>query len=254
MADPHTPPALASTRPLLRFPLPQLIVDRSPHPCPYLQGRTAVLPMRLPMRRLTASDLDACLADGDRRQGVLLYRPDCGSCQACIPIRLDVAVFQPSAAQRRAERVGRQRLSVTLGPPRADAERVALYNLHKRGRGLDEPDEEEASERDYAAFLVESCADTWELAYHLDGRLVGIAVFDRSAHALSAVYCCYDPSVRGISIGVFSVMLQVALCRQWGLQYLYLGYYVPGCKAMRYKASFAPNQQLRDGQWLTGTA
>lgn len=204
--------------------------------------------MRLPTRRLSQQDLDTCLAEGDRRQGVLLYRPQCGWCNACEPIRLDLQTFEPTRAQRRAERVGFQRLEVTLGPPQVDDDRVALYNLHKRERGLD-ADELDATTRDYAAFLVESCTESWELTYRLDGQLVGVAVFDRSASALSAVYCCYDPRYPGLSIGVFSVMVQVGLCRQWGLRYLYLGYFVQGCKAMRYKAGYTPHQRLVDGHW-----
>ena len=227
---------------------PYLVVDRTPHRCPYLPDQTAILPMRLPLAELTGTQFDACLARGDRRQGILLYRPDCGSCTACEAIRLDVKAFAPTKTQARMHKRGRARLRVEVGRPRVDAARVRLYNLHKRLRQL-EGGEGLATAADYSGFLAESCVDTWELSYWMGEQLVGVAIVDRGQTSLSAVYCCYDPEVPGISVGVFSVMETVALCRQWGLQWLYLGFYVAGCRAMRYKASYGPHLRLIAGQW-----
>lgn len=228
--------------------LPQLLVDASAHPCPYLANRTAILPMRLPLRRLTPAELDQCLARGDRRQGVLLYRPECPTCSDCTPIRLDMLTFAPSTAMKRAWRVGERQLTVTLDRPHLSAERVELYNKHRHLRHLDQG-EGDVSLGEYGNFLVDSCCDSWELTYRQEGRLVGTAIFDRAANALSAVYCCYDPTVPGLSIGVFSVLQQVELCRQWQLRWLYLGYWVPGSRAMQYKASYLPHELLISGLW-----
>jgi len=229
---------------------PHLVVDKTAHPCPYLPDRMAVLPMRLPLLPLDAEQFDRCLAAGDRRQGILLYRPQCPNCTACEPIRLDVQTFAPDRTQRRVLRVGQARLTMRLGRPVVDAERVALYNLHKHARGLDHG-EGTVTAADYAGFLAETCVDTFELSYWDGERLVGVAIVDRAAHSLSAVYCCYDPRVAGVSIGVFSVMTQVELCKAWGLRWLYLGFYVAGCRAMRYKGRYGPHQRLVDGRWAT---
>ena len=228
--------------------LPQLLVDASAHPCPYLLDRTAILPMRLPLRRLTPAEMDERLQRGDRRQGVLLYRPECPTCNDCTPIRLDIGTFVASKTMLRAWRVGGRRLTVALDRPQVNADRVELYNRHRRLRDLDQGDGE-VSAGEYGSFLVDSCCDSWELSYREEGRLVGIAIFDRAATSLSAVYCCYDPSVAGLSLGVFSVLQQVELCRQWQLRWLYLGYWVSNCRAMRYKATYLPHELLRDGQW-----
>lgn len=204
--------------------------------------------MRLPIRRLTAAEFDQCLLAGDRRQGLLLYRPACPDCNACVPIRLDLQEFSPTSSQRRARRVGERTLTVCLGRPSVDEARVSLYNLHKTSRGLDGGDPD-ITAAEYAAFLVETCVDSWELSYWVGSQLVGVAVFDRSEVALSAVYCHYDPRVQGLSIGTFSVMHQVSLGRQWGLRWLYLGYVVDACDAMRYKASYLPHERRVGGSW-----
>ncbi len=229
---------------------PQVVVDSAPHPCPYLDYRMATLPMRLPVRRVTSAEFSALLAQGDRRQGVLLYRPTCQGCSACTPIRLEIGQFEPSRQQLRAYTTGLRRLRVELQRPQVDAARVALYNQHRSLRGLDHGDEP-IGEPEYASFLVESCVDTWELSYHMGDTLVGIAIFDRAADALSAVYCHFQPNLPGLSVGVFSVMVQLELCRQWHLSYLYLGFVIDQSRAMRYKADYLPHQRLRDGKWQT---
>src|SRR5437762_10536556 len=83
---------------------PELVVYDEPGPCSYLNEQIWRLPLRLPVRPLTREEFGARLAAGDRRQGRLLYRTACPSCQACEPIRLDVERFEPDKTQRRVLR------------------------------------------------------------------------------------------------------------------------------------------------------
>ena len=83
----------------------------------------------------------------------------------------------------------------------------------------------------------------------LSGLLVGVAIADRAADALSAVYCFYDPSFARLSLGTYSVLKQIGALPQWGLRYLYLGLYVAGNRAMAYKARYLPHERLIDGTW-----
>jgi len=227
---------------------PELLVYDAPTRCPYLPGLTARLPLRLPVRRLTATEFAQRLSAGDRRQGVLLYRPDCGSCRACEALRIEVDTFRPSTTQRRVFRRGEAQLRTVIARPTLSAARVALYNRHKLERGLLVGDELLDAEG-YAQFLVETCADSLELSYYVGDTLVGVAITDRAADALSAVYCCFDPTYPTLSIGTYSILKQLALCRAWGLRYLYLGLFVVGCDAMAYKVRFLPHERLINGTW-----
>jgi arginine-tRNA-protein transferase len=101
----------------------------------------------------------------------------------------------------------------------------------------------------YVQFLVESCVDSIEFSYRLNGKLLGVAVADRAADALSAVYCYYDPRYSRFSPGVYSILKQIELCRQWGLRYLYLGLYVAGSHSMEYKSRYLPHERLVSGAW-----
>jgi arginine-tRNA-protein transferase len=228
---------------------PELVVHDELQPCPYLEGRVSRLPLRIPARGLERHELDQRLSRGDRRQGLFLYRPACPGCVACEPIRLDLAKFRPNRSQRRTLLRGDAEVSVELGEPVADQERVTLYNRHKSLRGLS-AGQGEVDVRSYREFLTMSCCDTIEIRYRLRGTLAGVAIVDRSSEALSAVYCYYDPAHEKLGLGTYSILKQLELCRMWGLRYLYLGLYIADSLHMRYKARFQPHERLLDGQWV----
>jgi arginyl-tRNA--protein-N-Asp/Glu arginylyltransferase len=227
---------------------PEWLIHDAPGPCVYLPEETAQLPLRLPTRRLNRVEFSRRLAEGDRRQGRLLYRPRCPTCRACEPIRIDVNEFRPNRTQRRVFRRGELAFRAEIGEPALTSEKVALYNRHKHVRNL-MAREEPMDEASYAHFLVETCTDTFEIRYYRQDQLVGISVTDRGADALSAVYFYFDPSFERLSPGTHSILQQIQLCRRWGLQYLYLGLYVAGCRSMAYKSSYLPHERLIAGEW-----
>lgn len=219
-------------------------------PCVYLPAETARLPLRLPERRLTRRELGRRLDAGDRRQGLLLYRPTCPTCRACEPIRVEVERFVPSRVQRRIRRRGDAAFAVEIGRPEASPERVALYNRHKLERDLDAGDGPLGLEG-YREVFATSCVETVEIRYRLARRLVAVAITDVADDALSAVYCYFDPDASRLSPGAYSILKQIELCREWGLRYLYLGLHVLGCDVMRYKTDYLPHERLVGGAWRT---
>lgn len=219
-------------------------------PCPYLEGHKARLPIRWPERQLTRSEFEQRLAAGDRRTGPFLYRTSCPGCTACEAIRVPIVDFQPRTTQRRVLRKGNELLSMTVAEPIVDAERVALYNRHKNERGLAQPDQPaHENEESYGAFLVDTCCETLELTYRCQDQLVAVAIVDRGLDSLSAVYTYYDPEFRAVSLGAYSILRQVELCREWNLGWLYLGYYVAECIHMSYKGLYCPHERLIGGSW-----
>lgn len=243
MASPHAnAPRIAEGTP------PELVVYDREQPCPYLPDRVSRLPLRLPSRPLTGGELDQRLSCGDRRQGFVLYRPRCPSCVACEPIRIRAREYELDRREQRIVRRGDERLTVVSGPPRVDRRRVEIYNLHKQGRNLRDGQPPIDAEG-YRDFLVATCCDTFELAFYYDKLLVGVSVVDRSDKAMSAVYTCYDPAFSGLSIGTYSILKQLSLCLNEGLDYLYLGLYIESSSKMAYKAAFLPHERRIDGEW-----
>jgi leucyl-tRNA---protein transferase len=238
-----------ATRISLHFPsLLEPVVYDAPEACPYLPGRTARLPLRLPVKRLSPHAFDQRLAQGDRRSGQYMYRPACPGCRACESLRIEVAHFQPNSTQRRTLRRGDDALEVRVAPPVVDAARVALFNKHRNERDLARR-EGDVDAAGYELFLVDTCCETLEFSFWREGVLIGAAISDRGAEAMSAVYCYFDPEHSRLSPGVYNVLKQIDLCREWGLRYLYLGFYVAGSAHMAYKAQYRPHQRLIDGRW-----
>jgi arginine-tRNA-protein transferase len=227
----------------------EIVVLDAPHPCAYLPGRTARLPYRHPLRRLTGEQLDERLAAGDRRSGVYLYRTQCAACQACEPMRLDLARFRPNATQRRTERRGNEILRVEIGPPAIDRLRLDLFNAHRDERGLSRG-EGPIDAGGYAELLTDTCCDTLELTCWHAGRLVACAIADAGRDALSAVHSFFDPGFAQLSLGTYCVLREAELCRRTGRRYLYLGFYVAASPHMSYKARFHPHQRRIGGEWV----
>lgn len=235
--------------PLLPGSPPELLVLDQLSACPYLEGRVARMPLRLPVRELSRKELDDRLAAGDRRQGAVLYRTQCPSCHACKPIRIPVRYFQNSRSLARVERRADRELRREIGPTTLDERRLVLYDLHKHGRGLGDA-RSNIQPQDYGEFLVQSCCETFEIRYFRGSELVGVAITDRGETALSAVYCAWDPACSGLSLGTYSILKQIELCREWGLEWLYLGLFIAESRAMRYKARFVPHERLIEGRWV----
>ena len=226
----------------------EVIAFDSPHPCSYLPGRTAVLPLRYQRGPVTPEEFDACLAAGDRRTGEFLYRTACPECRACEPIRLDLTRFSPNQTQRRELRKGNEILRVEIAAPVVDPKRIELYNRHQSVRGLSDG-EGKMDEDAYHEFLAASCCPTLEFSYYAGRDLVAVAIADAGATSLSAVYCYFDPHFSGVSLGTYSILRQVEFCRQTERRYLYLGFYIAQSPHMSYKARFHPHERLIRGQW-----
>jgi len=83
-----------------------------------------------------------------------------------------------------------------------------------------------------------------EWCYYLDDQLVAVGYVDRLPQAMSAIYFFYDPELRQRSLGTFNVLSIIEEARRIRIPYLYLGYFVAGCRSLEYKANFAPNQVI----------
>ena len=213
-----------------------VVVNDQPEPCVYLPGRTMRLPLRLPLLRPTREQFDVMLEQGDRRSGPVFYRPQCPACSACEAIRVSVSRFAATRSQRRVWRRNEGAL------------RLELYNKHKAQRRLSQSDEPTSYEG-YRFFLHESCVDTREVRYYAGRELVAVSVLDFGRLAVSSVYHYFDPDEAWRSLGVYSVLKEIELCRSLGVEWYYLGLYVQDCRHLSYKAGYYPHQRRVAGAW-----
>ena len=126
---------------------------------------------------------------GFRRSGDIVYRPHCGACRACTPVRIPVDGFVPNRTQRRTLRRNAD-LVMRICPAERTDEHLALYRRYlstrHAGGGMDGHGAPE-----FDQFLVGSWSRTRFLEFRTstpDHALLAVAVTDMTPDALSAVY------------------------------------------------------------------
>jgi len=217
----------------------------NPARCPYLEDRMWQLESRI-LLDVTKGEMQALLERGWRRFGPEYFRPACRQCRECISIRIPVADFKPSKSQRRARNKLRE-LTIEVGDPIADQERLRLYHRWHREREMVqhwEPSPLSLEHYSLQFCFPHPCAR--EVTYRDGDRLVAVGIVDLTDVALSSVYFFYDPEYRKLSPGIGSVLIELDLARESGLEHVYLGYRVAGCGSLAYKDQFRPNELLID--------
>lgn len=233
-------------RPLVGAPLLYLVSDETEH-CPYREGQEARCPRYRPFGRLGPEQLDRLLESGYQRVGTALFRTACPRCRACEPVRIPIADFQRSRSQERVWKRN-QDLRITLEEPGISYERVNMWNRHRLERGL-LIHESDGDPRVYAGWLAESCANTVEVRYHIGARLIGVSLLDFGARAANSAYHYFEPEQSRRSLGVFSVLYEIELCRSRGMNLYYLGLWAADAYALRYKSNYYPHERLIGSRW-----
>lgn len=217
------------------------------HPCSYREGfqsRTIFLDPEQPHE----PELYEALSHlGFRRSGQHLYRPNCVGCRSCISSRVPVQEFSLSRRHRRITNRNKD-IKVDMVDSRFRDEDYELFERYINERHAD-GDMYPPNQKNYADFLAASAEHSHHIRYTLGNQLVGVAVTDRLKTGLSAIYTFFDPDLTKRSLGVFSILTQLRLCEALGLPYLYLGYWIDGCKKMDYKMDYQPIELLVGGQW-----
>ena len=195
---------------------------------------------------------DSLSKQGFRRSQNVVYRPSCAECSACLSARIRVADFQPNRSQRkvlaRGADIRRQATSAWATEDQYDLFRRYLDARHADG-GMADMDAFE-----FAAMIEETPIRTRVIQYSLprsggEVDLIAVTLTDVFDDGLSMVYSFYDPELDRLSLGTYAILDHVALAREAGLPYVYLGYWVPGSRKMGYKAAFSALEVFKGGRW-----
>ena len=217
------------------------------YPCSYLPDRQARSQVATPTHLIDGDAYSALIRAGFRRSGQFTYRPHCGDCEACVPVRVEVAAFVPNRTQWRVLKRNRH-LSARFLPLDFRPEHYALYRAYlghrHSGGGMDKDEPEQ-----YTQFLLSSNVDSVLVEFRDGDVLVMVAVIDHVESGLSAVYTFFDPERAHASLGVYGILWQIELARRLELPHLYLGYWIEASRKMAYKTQYAPLEGLVEGRW-----
>lgn len=226
----------------------------APQPCAYLEGREERKVFTTLNGSTAVSVNNALSHKGFRRSQSVIYRPACVGCAACMSIRIPVRAFRPSRAQRRILRrnagVGRRPCEAWATETQFALFRRYLNERHADG-GMADMDA-----FDYASMVDETPVNTMVVEYHEDGgneggqpRMVAACLSDVLGDGLSMVYSFFEPGLSDRSLGAFMILDHIAMAREMGLGYVYLGYWVCGSRKMDYKTGYRPFELCDGATW-----
>ena len=220
------------------------------HPCSYLEGKQAKTIFADPEYPLDGHAYSQLSEYGFRRSGPHVYRPACTSCNACVPIRIPTDRFSASRSQKRCLKRNQDLRAFEVQGINT-SEHYALYEQYINQRHAD-GDMYPPSRTQYTDFLTSEWGITryFELRDSTD-KLIGVSVSDQLDHGLSAVYFFFDPSEEKRSLGRFNILFQIDWCRENGLPYVFLGYWIRDCRKMTYKTEYQPFQVYVQNAWIT---
>jgi len=218
-----------------------------PHTCSYLEDQVATTLFVDPDAKIDKTMYSQLSEVGFRRSGQHLYRPDCSLCNACIPARIAVNQYQPNRQQKRCAK-SNQDIAIRVVDDISDSEYYDLYQNYICARHQD-GDMFPPSRQQYHSFLTSEWGVTRYLELRNQGKLVAVAVIDLLENGISAVYTFFDPELTKRSLGTFAIMAQIEIAAQYGLDYVYLGYWIQNCRKMTYKTKFRPLEIFLSGTW-----
>lgn len=217
-------------------------------PCPYLEGRQE----RLIFARLDGMQpaaLHNVLAHaGFRRSHNIVYRPDCETCSACVPVRVRARHFRPTRSQRRV--IARNRdLTASVVPAKATPLHFRQFARYQASRHAD-GSMAEMDFDEYVAMVENTPVQTMLIEYRTaDGVLCGVGLTDHLKDGLSMVYSFFEPSQHRRSLGTYIILDHIRRAASMGLDYVYLGYWIGDSGKMSYKTRFRPLEMLGRSGW-----
>ncbi|WP_297193334.1 arginyltransferase [uncultured Campylobacter sp.] len=222
--------------------------------CPYLKGKNSRTEYNFIIN--CSKELNQeLISRGWRRFGSYFSRPICKDCDDCVSYRILVKDFVFS---KQFKRVIKKNLNtkVVISKPKISDEHIYIYNkYHEYMRKKRAWEENKINFSQYYRLYVDGNGDFgYELSFYVEQKLVCVDLIDILEDGISSIYCYYDPDYSHLNLGKFSLLTEINIALKNELSYIYLGYFVEGCKSLAYKADYSPNEILKGTTSLNDSA
>lgn len=216
--------------------------------CSYFEDRLSDVRYKY-IYTCSAQKYQAMLERGWRRFGRMHFVPECRNCRECVSMRIDVKNYQFSKSERRVMSKNID-TKLSIRAPSITFEHLNLYDKYHRFMNdkKDWPYSPIEVNEYIKSYVERSGNETFakEFLYLKDDKLIGVALVDILPTAISAIYCYYDHDYADLSIGKFSILLQIKIAKELNIPYVYLGYWIKDHFSMGYKKSFYPFEILKN--------
>lgn len=192
---------------------------------------------------LLPEELDVYLARGWYRMGQSIFTTHflCFNDQffSAIWIRLPLKGYNYTRSLRKLLRKNSERFITTFHKSELTAEKENLYQRYKYTfPGV------------LASTLKESLQDgeefnvyqTYEVNVRDGDKLVAVSFFDVGYDSAASILGIYDPEYSAHSLGLYTMLLEIAFCQQNEMNFYYPGYIVPGYPRFDYKLRIGDTQ------------
>jgi len=212
--------------------------------CAYIKGRS----VRMNYKYTSYANKEfnsALIQRGWRRFGKYYFYPICNGCNECKSLRIDVENFKPSKSQKKAIKRNKD-TKIILQKPTVDNEHIKLYNKYHMWKSK----KDGWRAKDITHFeYYENFADGAhnfgkEMLYYRDNKLIAVDLLDITEDGISSIYFYSDPDYQWYSLGIYSLIQQIEFAKSLDKKWIYLGYWVDGCKSFQYKTKFNPIEIL----------
>lgn len=185
------------------------------------------------------------IAHGFRHFGNFWFKPACPGCNKCRGIRINCSEFVPTKSQRKLLRRNSD-LCFILTDVTIDVEHLQLVNnYHQNQHEKFQWRYQQFNEKSYAESFLHNMHTAKEYQVRdRTGLLVGVGIIDCTSELQSSIYFYYDTSYRSKSIGIWTILQEIALCRQEGREWLHLGLFNIEARTLAYKNRFSPYELL----------
>ncbi len=214
--------------------------------CAYLPDKTVRMHYKH-IERATQKYNTALIHRGWRRFGSYYFHPICNGCTECKSLRINVNEFKLSKSQKKSIKRNKN-TEIIIQKPSLTQAHLDLYNkYHAFKHQKDDWTHRNISPREYKENFVEGAHEFGkEVLYMQDGEIIGVDLIDILDDGISSIYFYYNPDFPRLSLGIYSLLYQIELAKVLELEWIYLGYWVDGCKAFAYKSNFQPQELLND--------
>ena len=214
--------------------------------CAYIENKKTRMHYSY-MEQATKEYATKLIQRGWRRFGNYFFYPICNGCTECKSLRIDANNYKYTKSKRRVIKKNND-TKIVLQKPTISPSHIQLYNkYHQWKTQKDDWKHTNITHKEYYENFVSGAHDFGkEVLYFVNEKLVGVDLIDILDDGISSIYFYYDPDYAHLSLGIYSLLYQIELAKYNSLDFIYLGYWVDGCKSFAYKTDLKP-QHLLDG-------